>query len=65
MSGWRSHEGQHSDRHPIKRSRDEKLRLLQRLKEEQSSFKPWVAAPVKAALAKRIADLEAELKATR
>ncbi|CCG39788.1 hypothetical protein [Magnetospirillum molischianum] len=65
MSGWRTHEGQHSDRQPIKRSKDEKLRLLQRLKEEQASFKPWAAASVKSALAKRIADLEFELAASR
>jgi len=65
MSGWRTHEGQHSDRQPIKRSKDEKLRLLQRLKDEQAAFKPWAAAPVRAALAKRIADLEFELAAAR
>jgi len=65
MSGWRTHDGQQSDRQPIKRSKDEKLRLLQRLKEEQAAFKPWAAASVKAALSKRIADLEFELAASR
>jgi hypothetical protein len=65
MSGFRSHAGQHSDRMPIKRSLDEKKRLLVQLKEQQSSMKPWVAETVKASLAKRIQDLETELKAAR
>jgi hypothetical protein len=65
MSGFRSHDGQHSDRMPIKRSLDEKRRLLVQLKEQQASFKPWVADTVKASLAKRIADLEAEISGPR
>lgn len=63
MSGFRSHDGQHSDRMPIKRSTDEKKRLLVQLKEQQAQLKPWVAEAVKTSLAKRIADLEAELRA--
>lgn len=63
MSGFRVHDGQHSDRVPIKRSLEEKKRLLAQLREQQAALKPWVAETVKAALAKRIADLEAELKA--
>jgi hypothetical protein len=62
MSGFRSHDGQQSDRMPIKRSADEKRRLLAQLKEQQASLKPWVAEGIKASLAKRIADLEAELR---
>lgn len=65
MSGFRSHAGQHSDRMPIKRSADEKKRLLAQLKEQQATMKPWVAETMKQALAKRIADLEAELRASR
>jgi hypothetical protein len=65
MSGFRSHAGQHSDRMPIKRSTDEKKRLLVQLKEQQAAMKPWVAETVKASLAKRIQDLEAELKTGR
>lgn len=63
MSGFRTHDGQHSDRMPIKRSLDEKKRLLLQLREQQAALKPWVAAPVKESLARRIAELEADLKA--
>lgn len=63
MSGFRTHDGQHSDRVPIKRSVEEKKRLLVQLKEQQAQLKPWVAETVKTSLAKRIADLEAELRA--
>ncbi|MFD2235377.1 hypothetical protein [Phaeospirillum tilakii] len=61
MGGWRTHDGQHSDRQPIKRSREEKQRQLQRLKDDLAAAKPTVAAALRQALAKRIADLEAEL----
>lgn len=61
MSGWRSHDSQQSDRQPIKRTIDEKRRLLQRLKDEKAAFKPWVAEVIKTAMNKRIAELEAEL----
>jgi len=63
MSGFRTHDGQHSDRMPIKRSLDEKKRLLVQLKEQQAQLKPWVAEGVKTSLAKRIADLETDLRA--
>lgn len=63
MSGFRTHDGQYSDRMPIKRSAEEKKRLLVQLKEQQAALKPWVAEGVKSSLAKRIADLEAELRA--
>lgn len=65
MSGFRSHDGQHSDRMPIKRSADEKKRLLAQLREQQATLKPWVAEGVKSALAKRIADLESELRTAK
>lgn len=63
MSGFRTHDGQYSDRMPIKRSAEEKKRLLVQLKEQQAALKPWAADAVKSSLAKRIADLEAELRA--
>lgn len=63
MSGFRTHDGQHSDRMPIKRSMEEKKRLLAQLKEQQSTMKAWVADAVKQSLAKRIKELETELKA--
>ena len=65
MSGFRSHDGQHSDRLPIKRTLDEKKRMLVQLKEQQAALKPWAAEAVKTSLAKRIAELEAELKGVR
>lgn len=65
VSGFRSHDGQHSDRMPIKRSQDEKRRMLAQLKEQQASLKPWVAEAVKSSLAKRISDLEKELAGSR
>ncbi len=62
MAGFRNHDGQHSDRMPIKRSADEKKRLLVQLREQQAALKPWVAEGVKTSLARRIAELEADLK---
>ncbi len=65
MSGYRTHDAQHSDRMPIKRSLDEKKRLLVQLREQQAGMKAWVNDGVKTALAKRIAELEQDLSATR
>ncbi|MGE4278538.1 MAG: hypothetical protein AB7G62_03055 [Magnetospirillum sp.] len=65
MSGFRSHDGQHSDRMPIKRSLDEKKRLLVQLKEQHAALKPWTAEAVKTSMAKRISDLEAELRSAK
>lgn len=62
MSGFRTHDGQHSDRMPIKRTPAEKKRLLAQLREQQASLKPWVNEAVKTSLAKRIAELEADLR---
>lgn len=61
MSGYRSHDGQLSERMPIRRSLEQKKVLLNQLKEQQAGLKPWVAATVKEALAKRIGDLEKEI----
>lgn len=65
MGGFRSHDGQHSDRLPIKRSLDEKKRMLVQLREQQAALKPWAAEAVKTSLAKRIAELEVELRGAR
>lgn len=65
MSGFRSHDGQHSDRTPIKRSLDEKKRMLVQLKEQQAALKPWAAEAVKTSMARRIAELEADLRAAK
>jgi hypothetical protein len=65
MSGFRSHDGQFSDRMPIKRTLEEKKRMLVQLKEQQAGLKAWVADEVKSALARRIAELEKEVAAAR
>jgi len=65
MSGFRSHDGQYSDRTPIKRSLEEKKRLLVVLKEQQAGLKPWVSEEVKTSLARRISDLEFEIASAK
>jgi hypothetical protein len=65
MAGFRSHDGQHSDRMPIKRSLEQKKILLVQLKEQLAGMKPWVADSVRSALKQRIADLEAEIAGGR
>jgi hypothetical protein len=65
MSGFRTHDGQHSDRMPIRRSLDEKKRMLVQLKEQQAGLKPWVAESIKTALAGRIAELEKDIASAR
>jgi hypothetical protein len=65
MSGFRTHDGQYSDRMPIKRSLDEKRRLLAQLKEQQAGLKAWVNEAVKTSLARRIVELEQELAGAR
>ncbi|HYD32536.1 MAG TPA: hypothetical protein VEB64_16965 [Azospirillaceae bacterium] len=59
----RAIEGQHSDSVAIKRTREQKQLLLRQLKEQFASLKPTVAETMRAAMAKRIADLETELAA--
>lgn len=65
MSGYRTHDGQHSDRMPIKRSNDEKKRLVVQLKEQHASLKAWASPEMKSGLARRITELEQELKGTK
>lgn len=57
----RAFEGQHSDNVAIKRSRDQKVLLLRQLREQFGALKPTVAPGIRAAMAKRISDLEGEL----
>lgn len=57
----RAFDGQHSDSVAIKRSREQKTQQLRLLKERFAAMKPTEAASMRAAMAKRIADLEAEL----
>ncbi len=65
MAGFRSHDGQHSDRMPIKRSLEQKKILLTQLREQLAGMKPWVAEGVRTSLKQRIADLEAEIAGAR
>lgn len=63
MAGYRTHEGQHSDRSPIRRTLEQKKVMLRQLKDQMAQLKPWVAATVRESLAKRIAELEKEVGA--
>ncbi len=65
MSGFRSHDGQFSDRMPIKRTLEEKKRMLVQLREQQAGLKAWVSPEVKTALARRIAELEQDIASAR
>ncbi|WP_203074916.1 hypothetical protein [Falsiroseomonas ponticola] len=61
----RSHEGQFSDNRPIRRSPQEKKRLLAELKETLAGMKPTASASLRTTLVARIKELEAELAADR
>ena len=65
MAGYRTHEGQHSDRAPIRRTLDQKKVMLRQLKEQMAELKPWCAVTVRESLAKRIAELEKEVGPTK
>lgn len=65
MAGYRTHEGQHSDRSPIRRTLEQKKVMLGQLKDQMAGLKPWVAATVRDSLARRIAELEQEIAAER
>jgi hypothetical protein len=60
----RSFEGQFSDNRPIRRSPQEKKRLLAELKETLANLKPQAAPALRATLVSRIKELEAELATT-
>ena len=53
----RAFEGQRSDNQPVKRSRQEKEKLLRELRETLSGMKSHSAASLRQSLQKRIAEL--------
>lgn len=57
----RAFEGQRSDNQPVKRSRQEKEKLLRDLRETLAGMKSHSAASLRQSLQKRIAELESEL----
>ncbi len=57
----RAFEGQRSDNQPVKRSRQEKEKLLRDLRETLAGMKSHSAASLRQSLQKRIAELETEL----
>lgn len=61
----RSYDGQFSDNRPIRRSPQEKKRLLAELKETLANLKPQAAPSMRSTLAARIRELEAELAAAQ
>jgi hypothetical protein len=61
----RAFEGQHSDNQPIRRSVDQKKRLLAELRQTLAAMKPHVSPSLRASVQGRIAELEQELAASR
>lgn len=61
----RSHEGQFSDNRPIRRSPQEKKRLLAELKDTLAAMKPTASASLRATLVARIKELEGEMASDR
>lgn len=59
----RAFEGQRSDNQPVKRTRPEKEKLLRELRETLAGMKSHSAPSLRQSLQKRIAELEAELRA--
>lgn len=57
----RAFEGQRSDNQPVKRSREEKEKLLRELRETLAGMKSHSAQSLRQSLQKRIAELSAEL----
>ncbi len=57
----RAFDGQFSDNRPIRRSPQEKKRLLAELKETLANLKPQAAASLRATLVARIKELEADI----
>ncbi len=60
----RAFEGQRSDNQPVKRSREEKQKLLRELRETLAAMKSHAAPSLRQNVQKRIAELEAELGAS-
>jgi hypothetical protein len=61
----RSHEGQFSDNRPIRRSPQEKRRLLAELKDTLAGLKPHASPSLRTTLLARIKELEMELAAEK
>ena len=61
----RAYDGQHSDNQPIKRSNPEKQKQLRDLRETLAAMKPHTSPSLRESVSRRIAQLEAELKAPR
>lgn len=59
----RAFEGQRSDNQPVKRSPEEKQKLLRELRETLAGMKPHAAPGLRQSVQRRIAELEAELGA--
>jgi hypothetical protein len=59
----RAFEGQRSDNQPVKRSVPEKEKLLRELKQTLAGMKSHTSPPLRQSVQRRIADLEAELRA--
>jgi hypothetical protein len=59
----RAFEGQRSDNQPIKRSTAEKEKLLRELKQTLAGMKSHTSPSLRQSVQRRIADLEAELRA--
>ena len=59
----RAFDGQHSDNVAIKRTREQKERALRELKEQLATLKSHAAPAIREALVKRIAEMDADLKA--
>lgn len=57
----RSFEGQFSDNRPIRRSPQEKRKLLAELKETLANLKPQAAPSLRSTLVARIRELEADI----
>jgi ribosomal protein L29 len=57
----RAFDGQFSDNRPLRRSPQEKKRLLVELKETLANLKPQAAAGLRATLIARIKEIEAEV----
>ncbi|MDQ2764126.1 MAG: hypothetical protein M3Y22_11790 [Pseudomonadota bacterium] len=57
----RAFEGQRSDNQPVKRSQQEKQKLLRELRETLAGMKSHTAPTLRQSMQKRITELEAEL----
>lgn len=57
----RAFDGQFSDNRPIRRSPQEKKKLLAELKETLGNLKPQAAASLRATIIARIKELEADI----